>query len=85
MEGNKNRRFAQYDYTYHTSSVAGLAMWAISTYWYRKRFYLKDKNLVGLITFSLVSLYASHLYGRAFFESVYTNAAMINNYEEEKH
>ena len=56
----------------------------MSMWWYRKRIYLKDRNMQNLAIFTVGSLFGSFYYGRLF-ESAYTSAAIKNNYYEIRH
>ena len=73
------RRIAKLEESSFTGEKAGLLLFALSVYWYKKRFFVKDKNLFNWLMFSGGSLFASTGISGFLFESTYAAAARINN------
>ena len=65
----------------NVTAVAGL-LFAGSVYFYSKRFFRCDKNLVNLVAFSVASVPASYSYANFFLNSAETEAGIINNQKE---
>ena len=61
--------------------VAGV-LFAGSIYFYSKRYFRCDKNLVNLLAFSVASVPASYSYANFFLNSAETEAGIINNQNE---
>ena len=58
---------------------AGLALWIVSTYWFKKQRFAVDKNMFNWALFSFGSLFSSTAYAKFFLESPLTAAAKLNN------
>lgn len=66
-------------------SKLGLLMWMFSTYYYKVHSYSHNKNMANLVTFSVLSLYASWNISKAIFDDPYYYAAKWNNQNELNH
>lgn len=72
------------DDNYFALKVA-LTLWVVTTYWYKKNYFVKNQNMFNWVLFSLGSSYASYQYAYFFLDSPYNTAARENNKEEIQH
>jgi hypothetical protein len=61
------------------------AIWFASVFYYNKWFFRKDKNIVNMMGFALLSVPAAFAYGNLIFGSAQTEAAIMNNQSERLH
>ena len=73
------------DLTVPTATTLGLILFISSSYWFKKKYYGVDKNLLNLALFSTASIFSSMGISRFFVESPYTAAARRNNKNEFRH
>lgn len=48
-------RFAGLDKSVSNATTFGLILWIASSYWFKKQYFIKDKNLFNLVMFSSAS------------------------------
>lgn len=78
-------RFAGLDKSVSNATTFGLILWIASSYWFKKQYFIKDKNLFNLVMFSSASLFSSMAISRTVLESPYAAAARRNNINEYRH
>jgi hypothetical protein len=81
----KNPRFVTNAERPSTVGLATGALFLASTYFYSRRYFRCDKNLVNMLAFSAASLPASYSYASFIFSSAQIEAAIINNQNELSH
>ena len=78
----KNPRLILHAERPSTVFTATGVLFAGSVYFYSRRFFRVDNNLVNLIAFSSASLPASYSYASFFLSSAQVEAGIINNQRE---
>ncbi len=73
------------DGSVYTATTLGLVLWVASTYWFKKSYFAKDKNLFNWGLFTVGSLFSSVAIARFLVESPVAAAARRNNFNEYKH
>lgn len=81
----RNHRIVPEDNSSSSALKLGLIMWVVSTYWFKKQIYIKDKNMFNLMMFSAGSLFSSVAISRTLLETPYSAAIRANNIEEARH
>lgn len=78
-------RYARLQSSASFADTFSLVFWVTSTYWYKRQFFVHNRNMFSWALFSAGSLFASFAYGKFLFETSRDGAARINNEREDAH